>query len=526
MNDQKYNCFLVMSTKKNLLRFSYSTSLGIYYQVFINGKWLDKKIIYKESFENFYVIEDFKGNINILCQDVCGDVILCTLDEKDWKYKTLLYMKHNETMPIKVKAFFSRDKIHLLYNFIDNNKDLEKIVYQPYEELNKWASAEDIIKVDCYSSLSYYISQSYKYSVILINTMSFGIYKLSSRVLDLSKNIWGKEIVIYISRLPYIDFSFCVVENRSHYLIITEENKLNVVIYQYKEILLDKEMELQKNIILFEEEKVDSCIIMTLDKVLWALWISNKKLYGCFSTNNGQDFSNPEVYKIFNNKMPTKVCYKEFTGEEENKYRDNEIYISNYKGEVHLFLDELLDAQVALDIDNINKLSTNFNDIDYKDRDINHKDIECNSKSLNYTNREVKDYCMELESFNIEKLQKKLKDQTEKIIKLDNEIKILNDNISKQKNQLSNLQYKFNKEKERLSISIKENNMLKEKNDYLENKLLLKDKEKVSIEERLLEKNKENESLRQEINERKFNNKDKNRGEKFSIKKWIFDNKE
>lgn len=56
--------------------------------------------------------------------------------------------------------------------------------------------------------------------------------------------------------------------------------------------------------------------------------------------------------------------------------------------------------------------------------------------------------------------------------------------------------------------------------------MLLKDKEKLSIESKLVEKNKENEYLKQRINESNSNKKDKSKGEKFSIKKWIFDNKE
>ena len=94
MNDKKYDYFLVRNKMKNLLRFSYDHRLGIYYEVLINGKWQKKEVIYKESFENFYVIEDFNKNINLLCQDVSGDIILCILDGYEWKYKTLFYMKY------------------------------------------------------------------------------------------------------------------------------------------------------------------------------------------------------------------------------------------------------------------------------------------------------------------------------------------------------------------------------------------------------------------------------------------------
>lgn len=374
MNDKKYDYFLVRNKMKNLLRFSYDHRLGIYYEVLINGKWQKKEVIYKESFENFYVIEDFNKNINLLCQDVSGDIILCILDGYEWKYKTLFYMKYNEIMPVEAKIFCSKNNIHLLYNLINESNTIEMIIHQSYKELSDWLPLDVLINIDCYSSLSYSISQSYNSCVILINSMVYGIYKLSSRAFNISKNLWEKEMVIYISRMPYKDFSFCVVENRSHYLIVTEESNLNVLVYQYRDILTDKQIELQKNLILFEDEEVDSCVMLTLDNVLWALWISDKKLYGCFSRNNGQDFSDPIVYKIFDNIIPTKAHYKEFI-EEEKIYIDNEIYIINNNMEVDLFLHELLVAQVALDIDS-NKQHMKFKDIVYENININHKDIE------------------------------------------------------------------------------------------------------------------------------------------------------
>lgn len=517
MNEKKYNCFLVKDTEKNLLKFSYNTKFGIYYEKSINGKWQEKEVVYKESFENFYVMEGYDGSINIFCQDVCGDIILCTLEENLWEYKTILYMKHNEITPIEVKAFFSRKKMHFLYNLINEKDDIEMIIHQSCKGLSNWTSSEMLINIDCYSSLNYYISQSYNSCVMLINNIKEGIYKLSSRVFNLYKNLWEKEIVIYISRSPYKDFSFCVLENRSHYLIVTEENDLDILIYQYKDILTDKEIEMQKNIILFEHERIDSCIVLNLDNILWALWISDKKLYGCFSKNNGQDFSNPLVYKSFDNIMPEKANYKEFI-HEENKYIDNEIYIFNHNGEVYLFLYELLLPQITLDINNSNKyISCEY--ISSENNNINYKDIEDKSKNSISKIKEVKGNFTKFEVFNIEKLEEKIKEQNEKIRKLNND-------IVNQENQLLSLKYKLNKEKEKVFIINEENNTLKEKKEYLEKKMLLKDKEKLSIESKLVEKNKENEYLKQRINEINSNKKDKSKGEKFSIKKWIFDNKE
>ncbi|NFK30173.1 hypothetical protein FDB13_12960, partial [Clostridium botulinum] len=100
MVNEKYDCYLIKQKDDTLLKFSYDSQDGVYYQIFMKQNWSDKKSIYKESFKYFYVLEECNGKINVFCQDICGDIILCTLEGIRWNYETLFHMKYDSIMPV------------------------------------------------------------------------------------------------------------------------------------------------------------------------------------------------------------------------------------------------------------------------------------------------------------------------------------------------------------------------------------------------------------------------------------------
>ncbi|MBW6410569.1 hypothetical protein [Clostridium weizhouense] len=504
MVNEKYDYYFIKQKDDTLLKFSYDSQKGIYYQIFMKQNWSDKKSIYKESFKCFYVLEGCNGEINVFCQDICGDIILCTLEGIKWNYKTLLHMKYDSIMPVYIRAFFHLDHIHLLYNIIDKHTYSEVLVQQITENGVNLGSPQIINKLDYYNKSPYCINRDFKSNLVLLNTMLVGGYQLTSRKFHIIEGRWGKKEVIYTSFLPYIDFNFCLEENRSHYLFITQDDQINRVIYQYKEIGL------QKNIILFQSEKIDSCLLILLKNVLWALWICSNNLYGCFSKNHGQNFSSPKIYKSFDKGVPIKVFFQEHLEDQANKHYCYEIYVISINGEEQMFLHELLENSMSTQEDNKGYLKAV-------------EDSDCKMEGLKDCLTKVK--ILEME-----------KEESEAKLKIaEEELKRLNEAMKYEKNQVIKFQYQFYKEKEKIKLYTNENDRLKEKNKYLENKLLLKDKEKIFIEEKLAEKEKENESLKKQINfieiqklcnsEKIINESDNgsSKEKKFSLVKWLFE---
>ena len=126
--------------------------------------------------------------------------------------------------------------------------------------------------------------------------------------------------------------SFCIRNNKVHSLIVIDEDKRKSIIY--KNNIIDKDEQLQREIILFQDKDISSCLILELDNSIWALWISEKKLYGCYSLDLGENFSNPSIYSY----IIEDIRKIQFIEGEENK----EIYIKEINGKIILFLEELL----------------------------------------------------------------------------------------------------------------------------------------------------------------------------------------
>lgn len=505
VTNEKYEFFLVKQKDGKLLKIFYDSQQGICYQILMKYGWSEKKSIYKESFEYFYVLEELDEKIHIFCQDICGDIILCTLEGQGWKHKTLLHMKYDIIMPIHIRALFSLQDIHLLYNVVDKHTYSEMLVHQVAKDGVLWSCPQIIFKLDCYSRVYYRICQECKSNIILLSTMLAGVYQLISRSFHIIEGRWGKEEVIYMSPLPYIDFTFCLEENRKHYLFITQDDHVNRVIYQYKEVGL------QKNTILFQYEKINSCTLILYNRVLWALWICDNKIYGCFSTDYGKNFSNPRVYRHFDKELPVKVLYQEYLADNQNNYFINEIYVMNVNGQEQLLLPELLEAPIDTEVEN-------------------NKDLEHKVENSIFKKEELKKY------FSKVKVLKREKEELElKLNQAYEELRTLKEDIQYEKSQISNLKYKFYIEKEKLKSYINDNDMLRRRNSFLEQKILLSDKEKILVEKKLDEKEKENEYLKQQINVKSAGDlsdaeeiKTRNENEipknaRFSLIKWLFD---
>ena len=358
MDSKFYNDFLIRKKDRSLLRFSYDDEHGIYYEE-INKRETKKNIVYKESFRYFYVTEDMNENVNVICQDICGDIILCIFINGSWKYKTLFYIKYNFITPINVKGFFLKRDFKVLYYLDSDSKNLffndnsNNYPIAIYSENNCMNINFNILKVN-------------NKAFVIINTTSLGIYKLLLKEFSIKDNNFIRNKIIYISKNQYIDYSYSINENQIHFLIIDNEHKKNSIIYTKSNIKNEKNS--HEDIILFEgESTISSCLIIQIKEVLWALWISENKLYGCYSLNSGEDFAEPLIYMDLTEKFIKKIDLIEGN-------KNKEIYVIEKNRHLNLFLEELLE-----DKNNIN--------IDYKE--ISYSPIIKNSE-LNTTNDEIK----------------------------------------------------------------------------------------------------------------------------------------
>ena len=323
---KKYNDFLIRTKDKSILKFSYKEDMGIFYETIISSKIVDKNILFKGCLKYFYVFEDNNKYINLIYQDSIGNIILCVYSSNSSKYRRLFYSKHNFITPINMKGITIKEEFILFYN-LDSNQ--EKVYF-----LNN-IKAPSIIIYDGKNDIhvDFNILYSKDYISLIIYSVSFNIFKIILKTYNLQSKKWITNKNVFINNSSYIDMSFCIRNNKVYSLIVIDEDKIKSLIYKYN--IIDKDEQLQREIILFQDKDISSCLILELDNSIWALWISEKKLYGCYSLDFGENFSKPSIYSYIIEEDIRKI---QFIEGEENK----EIYIKEINGKIILFLEELL----------------------------------------------------------------------------------------------------------------------------------------------------------------------------------------
>lgn len=344
MRGKLYNEFLLRTKDKKLLRFLYKDDIGIYFETIINNKIIKKKIIYKYSLKYFYVTEDYNGDINLIYQDITGNIILCILRDDNLIYRNLFYIKHSLITPINIKGFFSNKDFKLIYNLDSNSNKIyfrnscntySKIIYNEKNDID----------------INYNILNGEDYISLIIYSISFDMFKLILKTYNLENESWSNK-VIFITNHPYTDISFFMTNNKVHSFIITDEDKKKALIYKY--IDLYKNEYIQRELMIYKDEDISSCLIMELDKVIWALWISNNKLYGCYSMDHGESFSKPLSYLDIKEENIRKITFIEGG-------KSKETYINEKNENITLFLEELLKYNTPFDI-NYKEITYDFKD--------------------------------------------------------------------------------------------------------------------------------------------------------------------
>lgn len=350
-----------------LLKFSHNDDLGINYETIINNNIKQKNILFKSSFKYFFINKSLNKSINLICQNELGNIVLCKFINNKWIYRNLVIINNTDIMPINIKAFFYKDKIKFLFNIgsksekiyeTDNFQDI-KTVYYDKNDIN--------VEFDILSFRNN--------NILLIESNAFNIYKILVKVFDKEK--WGREKIIYISNEKYIDKSYCIIKDKIKFLILEKEKNIKSIIY--KNIDTNKN-ELSKDVILFEHIDISSCLITVINSVMWAVWISENRLYGSYSIDLGENFSSPLVYKNLENEDVRKIKFIEG-----NKSR--EVYFYEEDGKIKLFLEDILKVnEVKFNI-NYKSISCGLDIKDEKiiDNDKIKKSKEFEDKQRKYT---------------------------------------------------------------------------------------------------------------------------------------------
>lgn len=303
MESRKNSYYLVMYKPNILLKFSYKESIGIYYELIKDGKRLEGKIIHKSAFRHFNIVYSKDSSINLICQDICGDIILYKFRKGKWSFKALLYMKYNNISPINFYSYENNQNLRFLYSDVDYIKgDIISVNFNMYLE---YESTNIIFREKNINSLDYKIFSNSENNFILISTKDFLGKNLIIRKLDIEDE--GKEFKeeLIIENCDYEDMSFLPIGQKSHFLFLKEYDKLRTINYK---VFYYKDGKYYSNEFeLFKGRGIKSCILAQEKGIVFAFWICDNNLYGAFLINEENGFSRPIIYRNIKGKIIKKI---------------------------------------------------------------------------------------------------------------------------------------------------------------------------------------------------------------------------
>lgn len=507
MSIDKEECYVVKQGDR-ILKFCYARQIGIYYQIHMRLGWSEKRLIYKDCLNHFFVFGDKDDTIYIFCQDISGDIKLCILEEPEINNRTLLYQKQNIIMPVNFKAFILNKDIHLLYNIINQSSRSEILVHHPFTIHGKQSSSQIIAELyySGYGDAIYGVTQDRDNNVYLLTTTKTDTYKLILRTFYGAFEKWGKEEVLYSSDFPYVDFTLFAEKNRVHNLFIIKEQQGNRVVY------VCKDQDLERTTVLFQGIEVNSCLLISANSYVWAFWMAGNKLYGVISIDQGNNFSKPKVYKQFDGTIPIKVMFQNCSQNSQNCYYPYQMYAIKEKGEISLFLQEIL----------VTSLAEVMEGEEYIMDKLNSENIELD---------EIRAYLKKV-STKIETLNKEKEKINQKFKVAESEIINLNKVLENEKNETKKIIHQVNKEKDKNQLLQKDIEKLEDKNIILEHNISLKDKDLIRFKNKLSELEREEKVLKEQIERKKNSGSNVNeeinktieadkKADRFSLIKWL-----
>ncbi|WP_341877976.1 hypothetical protein [Defluviitalea saccharophila] len=468
MTKERENYYIIKQSKGTLWAFFYDHKDGICCTTYTYDAWSNRQIIFKDGTKNFSVYLDNSDQIHIFCQDTSGNILLYRYTSNEWKSEILLYSKTGFLDSLHFDAIIQGEDLFLFYNLKDPNNNRHALVQQVAVKGTHWNTPSLIDYIEPLGHQPFSVYRDSNNHILLFYQKVQDGCQLGYKKYSQNMNTWSNFYPFDENRLSFGDESILLNNQNIQCLYIKKEKHYSTLFYRFKN---ESKWETPQK--LFEKAEISSCSLFMIDDHLWAAWISDGKLYSCYSTDWGQTFSNPSVHFSDRPTQPVKASYQSNFLQEQKRLRANKIYIRP---------DEQIEFLIIPDV---------FPIISGKSAPLEDTFIPVTDKVDNYLN-EIKMHMNEVYE-EIYICKKQLREKEHQIAQLKYTLKTKNQDLSR-------ITYELNKANE---AHKKELLSLKEKNKSLEKELQQKNNEIKVLEEKIIAQRKGMNILKQELEVRK-----------------------
>ncbi|MBR1735500.1 MAG: hypothetical protein IJ736_00590 [Firmicutes bacterium] len=272
---------------------------------------------------------DDKGRLMMFCQNMQGDIILCTENNGQWKAVTILENSRSERQKMLFYCIAGAGNMSLIYNVPTDNI----IMRQNLGKNGVWEAPEKLD--DIYDG----DNEIFKVQIIKGDHLLLFYRKKSPELQagykEITKNKSGSFNMIYSTGYNISDSSYITDGENIHFLYIVKSMFFNQVIYRRKD-----GKGLSASLVLFEGQGVKDCIVQIIVGKLYCCFICSGRILYRVSNDNGNSFEKTARYE---KPVSSAVSKAEFICDEKNdKFICSEVY-TNGKGSSEVyFINEYL----------------------------------------------------------------------------------------------------------------------------------------------------------------------------------------
>lgn len=273
--------YFVKLLNDKLIAFYYSNK-SIYYKTHDGMQFKSEALLVEDVLDNFTVCLAYDDTVYLFCQNINGDVLLCTKNNNDISSRMILKNTANTIVKVNFNALVSDNAFSLIYNS-ESHLILQQLdssgKWQPAAPIDKYISlpntAYTVQNISCEHLLAFYRTPENHLVYREINTEQFG-----------SPNIF------HTTTHKIVDTSFLVMADCVHMLFIVRNMFSCQILYRKKD-----SSDFSNIKILWEAPNISNCLLFEIEGKLYVTFSMKGHLYMMFSENNGNTFSHIIKYK-------------------------------------------------------------------------------------------------------------------------------------------------------------------------------------------------------------------------------------
>ena len=277
----------------------------------------------------FTVNIDDRGRLMIFCQNMQGDIILCTESSGQWKDVTILENSRSERQKMIFYCITGGGSMSLIYNIPADNI----IMRQNLGKNGIWEAPEKLDDIYDGGSEIFKVRVINGYHVLLFYRKKTPDLQIGYK--EITKNKSSGFNVIYSTGYNISDSSYITDGENIHFLYIVKSMFFNQVVYRRKD-----GKGLSGSMVLFEGQGVRDCIVQIINGKLYCCFICSGRLLYRVSENNGSSF---EKTKGYEKPVSSAISKVEFICEgNNNKFICSEVYTNGKNSSEVYFINEYL----------------------------------------------------------------------------------------------------------------------------------------------------------------------------------------